>query len=106
MEPKIPGEREVQIDGAKVCYHELGSPDGEPVVLLHGYISSSYSWRDVWPGLASTCRVYLVDLPGYGKSEPLKGRWTADGYADFLNRFFLTLNLKRPIVVGAQMGGS
>jgi pimeloyl-ACP methyl ester carboxylesterase len=106
MEVKIPGRRELEIDGTRVCYHELGSPNGDPVVLLHGYITSSYSWRDVWPGLAKTCRVYIVDLPGYGDSEPLKKPWTVDTYADFLSRLFVALNLRKPIVVGAQMGGS
>src|SRR5688572_14599108 len=106
MEAKIPGEREVEIDGARVWYRDVGSPDGPPVVLLHGYMTSSYSWRDVWPGLAGTCRVYIVDLPGYGKSEPFTPPWTADSYADFLSRFFVALKLERPIVVGAQMGGS
>src|ERR1044071_2333112 len=106
MEVKIPGRRDVEIDGAKVCYYELGSPNGDPVVLLHGYITSSYSWRDVWPELAKTCRVYIVDLPGYGNSEPFKKPWTADSYADFLSKLFVALKLERPIVVGAQMGGS
>lgn len=106
MEVNIPGERKLEIDGARVYYHELGVPDGESLVLLHGYISSSYSWRDVWPQLAKTCRVYLVDLPGYGKSEPLKGPWTVDDYARFLSRLFVALKLERAIVVGAQMGGS
>ena len=106
MEVKIPGERELEIDGAKVCYHELGAPDGQPLVLLHGYISSSYSWRDVWPTLARTCRIYIVDLPGYGKSEPLKGPWTINDYARFLSRLFAALKLENAIVVGAQMGGS
>jgi pimeloyl-ACP methyl ester carboxylesterase len=106
MEVNIPRERELEIDGAKVCYHELGAPDGQPLVLLHGYISSSYSWRHVWPPLARTCRIYIVDLPGYGKSEPLKGPWTIDGYAKFLSRLFAALELENAIVVGAQMGGS
>lgn len=106
MEVNIPGQRELEIHGARVSYHELGAPDGQPLVLLHGYISSSYSWRDVWPALARTCRIYIVDLPGYGKSEPLKGPWTINDYARFLNRFFEVLNLESAIVVGAQMGGS
>ncbi|GAA0518074.1 alpha/beta hydrolase [Saccharopolyspora thermophila] len=43
--------------------------DGDPVVLLHGTPFSSYVWRDVASVLAARHRVFVWDMPGYGRSE-------------------------------------
>jgi pimeloyl-ACP methyl ester carboxylesterase len=44
----------------------VGPPDGEPVVLLHGFPQTSRSWRGVWPALADAgFRVVAPDLRGY-----------------------------------------
>jgi pimeloyl-ACP methyl ester carboxylesterase len=53
-------------DGA-VAYDILGT--GPPVVLVHGTPSSSYLWRNVAAGLASSFAVHTFDLLGYGASE-------------------------------------
>ncbi|WP_017547192.1 alpha/beta fold hydrolase [Nocardiopsis prasina] len=47
---------------------------GEPVVLLHGTLFSSYVWRDVAAALAPGYRVYFWDMPGYGISEMRTGQ--------------------------------
>ena len=44
----------------------VGPPDGDPVVLLHGFPQTSRSWRGVWPALADAgFRVVAPDLRGY-----------------------------------------
>ena len=44
----------------------VGPPDGAPVVLLHGFPQTSWSWREVWPALADAgFRVVVPDLRGY-----------------------------------------
>ena len=44
----------------------VGPPDGTPVVLLHGFPQTSWSWRGVWPALADAgLRVVAPDLRGY-----------------------------------------
>ena len=44
----------------------VGPPDGPPVVLLHGFPQTSWSWRGVWPALADAgFRVVAPDLRGY-----------------------------------------
>ena len=43
-----------------------GPEDGQPVVLLHGFPQTSWSWRGVWPALADAgFRVVAPDLRGY-----------------------------------------
>jgi pimeloyl-ACP methyl ester carboxylesterase len=50
-------------------------PDLPAVVLIHGFGASSIHWRKNIPELAKTCRVYAIDLLGYGKSaKPAPGQ--------------------------------
>ncbi|MBY0230628.1 MAG: alpha/beta hydrolase [Gemmataceae bacterium] len=54
---------------ASVRLHRLEAGGGEPVVLLHGFPESSYSWRHQVPALAAAgFRVLAPDLRGYGRS--------------------------------------
>jgi pimeloyl-ACP methyl ester carboxylesterase len=57
----------VQVDGLKVGYRELG--EGPPVLLVHGWPTSSHLWRAVMPAMAGGNRVIAVDLPGFGVSD-------------------------------------
>jgi pimeloyl-ACP methyl ester carboxylesterase len=82
---------QVTIDGLTIAYRELG--DGPPVLLIHGWPTSSYLWRDVMPPLARTNRVVALDLPAFGGSDkPLDVRYgfgfflrILDGFADALD---------------------
>src|SRR6185295_14961151 len=48
------------IGGVRVHYQEKGT--GTPLVLIHGYTSSNYSWKDVFEPLSKTFRVISLDL--------------------------------------------
>ncbi|HVT59124.1 MAG TPA: alpha/beta fold hydrolase [Thermoanaerobaculia bacterium] len=81
-----------------IVFQELG--DGEPLVLLHafgpGYDSSQ--WRAVAETLAASHRVYVPDLPGWGRSEttlPHRGLYV-ESLTDFLTRV-----VRQPAVVCA-----
>ncbi|MYS50826.1 alpha/beta fold hydrolase, partial [Streptomyces sp. SID6013] len=52
-----------------VRWNRLGTPDGRPLVLLHGTPFSSYVWRAVARSLARDHLVFVWDMPGYGLSE-------------------------------------
>src|SRR6187551_3161289 len=54
------------IDGVRVHYQEKGA--GTPLILIHGYTSSNYSWKDVFEPLSKTFRVISLDLKGFGFS--------------------------------------
>ena len=67
----------VQVDGLTIAYRELGS--GPPVLLLHGWPTSSFLWRDVMEPIAEHNRVVAIDLPGFGASDkPLGVRYDFD----------------------------
>jgi pimeloyl-ACP methyl ester carboxylesterase len=76
----IPGLRSetVTVDGIRLHYWIGGDPDGQPVILWHGFLSTAYAWHAVAPALAESGMAVLVpDMRGYGDSEKPPGN---DGY--------------------------
>ncbi len=60
--------------GTEAQQTENQQTDLPAVVLIHGFGASSIHWRKNIPALAKTCRVYAIDLLGYGKSaKPTPG---------------------------------
>ena len=57
---------------AVLACREAGRPDGEPLVLLHGFGGSGHSFDPLLDGLADR-RVILPDLPGQGRSFDVSG---------------------------------
>src|SRR3954464_13119788 len=57
----------VEVDGRTLAYREAG--EGPAVVLLHGWPTSSFLWRNVMPAIARGRRGVALDLPGFGGSD-------------------------------------
>jgi pimeloyl-ACP methyl ester carboxylesterase len=89
----------------RLAYRDKGS--GEPVLLLHGFGASSYTWRHVEPALiASGHRVLTVDLKGFGLSDkPLDENYSIFDQAALITQFITQLKLKDLTVVGHSLGG-
>jgi pimeloyl-ACP methyl ester carboxylesterase len=88
----------VQADGITVFYREAGPADAPVVLLLHGFPTSSFQYRELIPRLADTYRVIAPDLPGFGFTEVPAARnykYTFDGLANTILAFTDALNLKR-----------
>ena len=68
----------VEANGVTLAYRLGGDPDGPPVVLWHGFLGTSFTWRKVAPLLAARgCAVLVPDMRGYGDSDKPEG---PDGY--------------------------
>jgi pimeloyl-ACP methyl ester carboxylesterase len=61
--------RRVSADGVSVFYREAGPVDGPVVLLLHGFPTSSFQFRELILHLADKYRVIAPDLPGFGFTE-------------------------------------
>jgi pimeloyl-ACP methyl ester carboxylesterase len=61
--------RQAEVNGLEVFYREAGRPGRPTVLLLHGFPSSSHSFREVMPALADDAHVIAPDLPGFGLSS-------------------------------------
>jgi len=60
-------ECRITLDGVGWRYQRAGS--GPPLLLVHGLLGYSFSWRFAIPALAQCASVYAVDLPGAGFSD-------------------------------------
>ncbi len=81
--------RTVEIDGVEIFYREAGPQDALPIVLLHGFPTSSHMFRNLIPALADRHRVIAPDYPGFGNSgmpERSQFAYTFDHYADIVGR--------------------
>jgi pimeloyl-ACP methyl ester carboxylesterase len=99
--------RTVQVDGIRVHYLASGPADGPPVVLVHGLGSRAEDWRNLSPYLAKAgFRVYVPDLPGYGRSEkPANFSYSVRDEAAVVVGFLDALGLKQVDLGGWSMGG-
>ena len=88
----------VQADGIKMFYREAGPRDAPVVLLLHGFPTSSFQYRELIPRLADRYRVIAPDLPGFGFTEVPNGlhyKHTFDALAQSISVFTDALSLKR-----------
>ena len=61
--------RKRDVDGVGIFYREAGDPSAPTVVLLHGFPTSSFMFRDLIPQLATEYHVVAPDYPGFGQSD-------------------------------------
>jgi pimeloyl-ACP methyl ester carboxylesterase len=57
------------VRGHQIFYREAGAPDAPALVLLHGYPTSSFMFRNLIPALADRYRVIAPDYLGFGQSD-------------------------------------
>ncbi len=87
-----------------MVYREHG--EGPPLLLIHGLMTSGYSWRYVVEPLAELgFRVIVPDLPGAGESEAPPGRCSAKMLADSIAAFQDALGVAGCATVGNSLGG-
>jgi non-heme chloroperoxidase len=85
-------------------YVEQGDPAGLPVLLLHGYTDSWYSFAPVLPFLPASIHALALTQRGHGDSDhPTAGYRPAD-YAADVGGFLDVLGIKSAIIVGHSMG--
>ncbi|MBR0669153.1 alpha/beta hydrolase [Roseomonas hellenica] len=68
---KPAGHRMRLSGGTELAYVTAGDPSNPALLLLHGFPSSSRTFRGVIPGLARVAHVVAPDLPGHGQSDVL-----------------------------------
>jgi pimeloyl-ACP methyl ester carboxylesterase len=81
---------------------------GAPIVLLHGFGTSSFVWRDIAPEIALANRTaFAIDLFGYGESDrPFDADFGIASQAELVDRALTALRLPKATVVGLDLGGA
>jgi len=96
--PPFASIHKVEADGIRVFYRAAGEVEKPVVLLLHGFPSSSFMFRELMPRLADEYRVIAPDLPGFGFTEVPAERkyvYSFDQLAKTIDAFTVALNLKR-----------
>ena len=90
--------RKIEADGVQVFYRAAGDPSAPVVLLLHGFPTSSFMFRELMPRLADHYRVIAPDLPGFGFTEvPVERKYTYsfDALAGTIEAFTEALTIER-----------
>jgi pimeloyl-ACP methyl ester carboxylesterase len=94
---------DARIDGRRVRYVVRGA--GSAIVLIHGLGGSWQTWLQNIPTLALEHRVLAVDLPGFGRSDPLPAPAEMATHAEVIAELLDGLGITAATVVGHSMGG-
>ncbi|HEV3304984.1 MAG TPA: alpha/beta hydrolase [Candidatus Sulfotelmatobacter sp.] len=108
----------MELDGARMRYLRTqppllakdarnGAPSGPPLILLHGLLGYSFSWRYTMPALAPYATVYAPDMMGAGFSDRPAGiDHSVRGTAQRLLRFIEKLGISTFDLLGTSRGGA
>ncbi|MGY1779200.1 alpha/beta fold hydrolase [Geodermatophilus sp. SYSU D01036] len=103
---EAPGtSRTVDLGGPVHVVDYGGADDGPAVVLVHGLGGSHGNWDLLAPLLTPSARVWALDLPGFGRSEPGERRATVPANVAVLQRFLREVVGEPAVLVGNSMGG-
>jgi pimeloyl-ACP methyl ester carboxylesterase len=93
----------IKLDGYSTHYIEKG--EGEPVILIHGFLYDSYMWNKNIDALADKFKVYAIDLWGFGYSTRDPMDYGYQLYANQLLKFMDALDIQKASLIGQSMGG-
>jgi pimeloyl-ACP methyl ester carboxylesterase len=98
----VRSEHRVRVAGTVVPYVVAG--EGEPVVMIHGLGGSSRCWTWTLPALAPHHRVFLVDLPGFGRLRRLHRQFALESASVWIQDWMRAAGVDHAHLVGHSMG--
>jgi pimeloyl-ACP methyl ester carboxylesterase len=80
---------------------------GTAVILIHGFPTSSFLWRNIAPAITDAGHTaYAVDLFGHGESDrPYDADFGIASQAEYLDAAMTALRVARGVLVGVDIGG-
>jgi pimeloyl-ACP methyl ester carboxylesterase len=98
----------IDLAGERIYYYAAGTRGlGEPIVLIHGFPTSSHLWIEVVAKLPAGHRVIVVDLLGFGRSDaPPDADFSIAGHAARVIRLLDALRIDQALIAGHDFGGA
>ena len=94
----------IEVDDKRIHYLSAGT--GDPILLIHGFPTSSYLWRNIVAGLSEEYRIIAIDLPGYGKSvKRIEDSFSFRYYSRILTEFVNKLEIESVTLGVHDFGG-
>lgn len=91
-------------DQGIVHYETYGQ--GQPVILLHGWLGSWSYWLATMETLGRNYRLYALDFWGFGDSGKRRERYLIEDFVDLVDQFMDRLGIYQAPIVGHSMGGT
>jgi len=96
-------EKFIQVGNLKIFTRIAG--EGNPFLILHGWGASIESWDKVQKKLSENFQVFVLDFPGFGKSDLPLDAWEVQDYVKFILDFSQRLGLEKFYLLGHSFGG-
>ena len=98
--------RTVDTPAGKLRLAVIDKGEGRPILLLHGFATSSYTWHAIIPQLAKNHRAIAIDLRGFGASDkPIDDHYSIQDQTDAVEAFIAQEGLRDLTVIGHSFGG-
>lgn len=98
--------KSVNVEGVRYFYRETGVTNPETILMIHGFLGSSYDFIDVMNALKDRYHVIAVDMIGFGLSEkPINFDYAKQNQAEGLVKFLDTLGIEEVTLFAHSMGG-
>ena len=94
----------VVVNGLMTNYQKRGK--GKTILLLPGWGDDSRTFTQLSRLLEDKYETVVLDLPGFGGTQPPPSAWSLEDYADFVERFMKKTSLKPYAVIGHSYGGA
>ncbi len=105
QDTEVPSEQFLTVHGRKLHYAVGG--EGPPIILIHGASGNLRDWTfSLFGQLARTHRVFAMDRPGLGLSDPAPVSQDLFSQADVIHQAAQQLGITRATVVGHSYGGA
>lgn len=97
----------VEVDGHSLHVRHTPGPTGSTAVYVHGLGGSSTNWTDLAAQLSGHVDGYALDLPGFGRSEPIDGYdFRLSTHAEVVSTYIESLGVGPVHLFGNSMGGA
>ncbi|MBS4172250.1 alpha/beta hydrolase [Bacillus sp. FJAT-49736] len=94
------------VNGINVYYEFYPNENEKTVVLLHGFLSSTFTFRHLIPLLNRDFQVLSIDLPPFGRSDKSKRFiYSYQNLARTVIQIIDYFGIKEPVLIGHSMGG-
>lgn len=94
----------ILINDQQIYYQKVGK--GKNLILLHGWGQDVSSFWGVLGGLKKDFTVWIVDLPGFGRSEYPKKDFEISDFADIIASFIEQNKINKAVLLGHSLGGN
>lgn len=94
----------IKVPSNGLMHHVVMGGEGPPLLLLHGWMGSSYHWRKLMPLLAKHHTVIAPDARGYGESDKPAHGYDGRTLVQDIRGIAKALGLQRCFVLGHDMG--